>query len=89
MSEPSRSQAAPPHRPRRFLFVVPPLVGHVNPTLGVAAELTARGHQVAWAGMPEVVGRLTGQGATVYRCAGPVLGRAGRAGHRTYAARPR
>ncbi|MFD8455989.1 glycosyltransferase [Streptomyces antimycoticus] len=77
MSEPSRSQAAPPHRPRRFLFVVPPLVGHVNPTLGVAAELTARGHQVAWAGMPEVVGRLTGQGATVYRCAGPVLGEGG------------
>ncbi|MER8156598.1 glycosyltransferase [Streptomyces sp. NPDC094472] len=77
MSEPSRSQAAPPRIPRRFLFVVPPLVGHVNPTLGVAAELTARGHQVAWAGMPEVVGRLTGQGATVYRCAGPVLGEGG------------
>ncbi|MFE9062480.1 glycosyltransferase [Streptomyces violaceusniger] len=77
MSEPSRSQAAPPRVPRRFLFVVPPLVGHVNPTLGVAAELTARGHQVAWAGMPEVVGRLTGQGATVYHCAGPVLGEGG------------
>lgn len=77
MSDPSRSQAAPPRIPRRFLFVVPPLVGHVNPTLGVAAELTARGHQVAWAGMPEVVGRLTGQGATVYRCAGPVLGEGG------------
>ncbi|MFI0770163.1 glycosyltransferase [Streptomyces sp. NPDC021218] len=77
MSEPSRSQATAPHIPRRFLFVVPPLVGHVNPTLGVAAELTARGHRVAWAGMPEVVGRLTGQGATVYRCAGPVLGEGG------------
>ncbi|MFE5158296.1 glycosyltransferase [Streptomyces sp. NPDC056697] len=77
MSEPSRSQAASLLIPRRFLFVVPPLVGHVNPTLGVAAELTARGHQVAWAGMPEVVGRLTGQGATVYRCAGPVLGEGG------------
>ncbi|MFD8339646.1 glycosyltransferase [Streptomyces solisilvae] len=74
MSEPSRTSEVPP---RRFLFVVPPLVGHVNPTLGVAAELTARGHQVAWAGMPEVVQRLTGQGATVYRCAGPVLGEGG------------
>ena len=36
----------------RFLFVVPPLVGHVNPTIAVAAELTARGHEVAWTGLP-------------------------------------
>lgn len=61
----------------RFLFVVPPLVGHVNPTVGVAAELTARGHQVAWAGLPEVVQRLVGPGATVHRCAGPVIGEGG------------
>ncbi|MEU9794028.1 glycosyltransferase [Streptomyces sparsogenes] len=55
----------------RFLFVVPPLVGHINPTLGVGAELAARGHRVAWAGVPEVVGRLAGAGAAVFRCAGP------------------
>lgn len=34
----------------RCLIVVPPLAGHVHPTLGIARELRARGHQVAWAG---------------------------------------
>jgi UDP:flavonoid glycosyltransferase YjiC (YdhE family) len=29
-----------------FLFVVPPFAGHVNPTLGVADELSRRGHEV-------------------------------------------
>ncbi|MEH0551526.1 glycosyltransferase [Streptomyces sp. B21-101] len=52
----------------RFLFVVPPLVGHVNPTVGVAAELAARGHRVAWVCPdPELVARLAG------RRAGPVF----------------
>lgn len=36
----------------RFLFVVPPFTGHVNPTIGVAAELVRRGHEVAWTGLP-------------------------------------
>ncbi len=58
----------------RFLFVVPPLVGHINPTVGVGAELAARGHQVAWAGMPEVVRPLVGTAATVFACGGPRLG---------------
>ncbi|MET7764018.1 glycosyltransferase [Streptomyces sp. NPDC005393] len=75
MSEPTG--ATPPPSPNRFLFVVPPLVGHINPTVGVGAELTARGHQVAWAGLPEVVGRLTGDGARIYRCPGPLLGEGG------------
>ncbi|WP_438484771.1 glycosyltransferase [Streptomyces sp. S186] len=57
----------------RFLFVVPPLAGHVNPTVGVAAELARRGHQVAWAGLPEIVGPLVGEGATVFRCSSPDL----------------
>jgi len=34
----------------RFLFVVPPLHGHVNPTVSVGSVLAARGHEVAWCG---------------------------------------
>jgi MGT family glycosyltransferase len=55
----------------RFLFVVPPLVGHVNPAAGMAAELTARGHEVAWAGHLELVRQLAGAGATVFPCEVP------------------
>lgn len=32
----------------KFVFVVPPLTGHVNPTLNIGAELLERGHEVAW-----------------------------------------
>ncbi|MFA9194940.1 nucleotide disphospho-sugar-binding domain-containing protein [Flavobacterium sp. FBOR7N2.3] len=32
----------------KFVFVVPPLTGHVNPTLSIGATLLERGHQVAW-----------------------------------------
>ena len=35
----------------RYLFVVPPLVGHINPTLAVAEQLAGRGHEVAWTGL--------------------------------------
>ncbi|MBE1578037.1 glycosyltransferase [Amycolatopsis roodepoortensis] len=55
----------------RYLFVVPPLTGHVNPAVGVTAALTARGHQVAWAGRPEIIRRLAGDGADVFPCAVP------------------
>lgn len=57
---------------KRFLFVVPPLTGHVNPTIAIADELTARGHQVAWAGHPGFVTRLLGPGRTVFACAAPL-----------------
>jgi demethyllactenocin mycarosyltransferase len=30
-------------------FLIPPLSGHINPTLGVVAELAARGHRVSYA----------------------------------------
>jgi UDP:flavonoid glycosyltransferase YjiC (YdhE family) len=55
----------------RFLFVVPPLVGHVNPAVGVAAELTARGHEVAWAGHDELLWQLAGPEALVFSCPVP------------------
>jgi len=42
----------------RFLFVVPPMVGHVNPTIPVGRALAARGHDVAWAGPREVVAEV-------------------------------
>lgn len=58
----------------RFLFVVPPLVGHISPAVGVAAALQAKGHQVAWAGVPEVITPLAGADATVFGCAGTRLG---------------
>ncbi|GGZ47853.1 glycosyl transferase [Streptomyces subrutilus] len=50
----------------RFLFVVPPLVGHVNPAVGVAARLASRGHRVAWVGDPALVRRLAGPDAAVH-----------------------
>jgi MGT family glycosyltransferase len=48
---------------RRFLFVVPPLTGHVLPTVGVARALEARGHRVAWAAHPRRVRPLLPEGA--------------------------
>lgn len=47
----------------RFLFVVPPFAGHVNPTVAVAAELVERGHQVAWTGVPGLTETLLPDGA--------------------------
>ena len=48
---------------RRFLFVVPPLTGHVLPTVAVARALEARGHRVAWAAHPRRVRPLLPEGA--------------------------
>jgi MGT family glycosyltransferase len=53
----------------RFLFVVPPLVGHTNPTLALGGELAGRGHAVAWTGHPEVVAELLPDGATFFPAA--------------------
>ncbi|MDB5039994.1 MAG: glycosyl transferase [Candidatus Eremiobacteraeota bacterium] len=49
----------------RFLFVVPPLAGHVNPTVSVGAELGSRGHSVAWCGHASVIAPLLPAGAEV------------------------
>lgn len=40
------------------LFVVPPLTGHVNPTVSVGRELQRRGHDVAWCGYPDRIAHL-------------------------------
>jgi MGT family glycosyltransferase len=50
---------------KRILFVVPPLVGHVNPTVSIARELESRGHRVAWAAHPRRVRPLLPDGATL------------------------
>lgn len=50
----------------RFLFVVPPLQGHVNPTIGVGRSLADRGHEVAWCGEPAFLARALPEGATTF-----------------------
>ena len=54
----------------RFLFVVPPLAGHIGPVVGVAAELERRGHEVAWAGAGAAIRAIAGS-ARVFECAVP------------------
>jgi MGT family glycosyltransferase len=49
----------------RILFVVPPLVGHTNPTVAVAGALAALGHDVAWAAHPDKVAPLLPAGARI------------------------
>ena len=50
----------------RFLFVVPPLAGHVNPTVAVGAALSSRGNEVAWAGHPSVLASLLPGDARIF-----------------------
>jgi len=50
----------------KFLFVVPPLTGHINPTISVARALEARGHEVAWVGHPGKVRPLLPAGARLF-----------------------
>ncbi|MGE5185672.1 MAG: glycosyltransferase [Acidobacteriota bacterium] len=50
----------------RFLFVVPPLVGHTNPTVSVARHLASRGHDVAWVAHPGKVRPLLPAGARLF-----------------------
>ena len=50
----------------RFLFVVPPLTGHIVPTVAVGAALTARGHEVAWAGNSAYLATVLPDGARVF-----------------------
>jgi MGT family glycosyltransferase len=52
----------------RFLFVVPPLTGHVTPLAAVAQRLTAEGHSVVWCGEPAMIWALAGRDAVVRPC---------------------
>src|SRR5258708_19116940 len=42
----------------KFAFLVPPRAGHVNPTVGLGAELIQRGHEVAWISLDETLENL-------------------------------
>ncbi len=57
----------------RFLFVVPPLTGHVNPTASVGGELLARGHDVAWVGHPGTLAPLLPDHAVIHPAIDDVL----------------
>ncbi|MFE3055848.1 glycosyltransferase [Nocardia sp. NPDC059239] len=50
----------------RFLFVVPPLAGHINPTAAIAAELAGRAHEVAWVGHRVALEPLVPAGARIF-----------------------
>jgi UDP:flavonoid glycosyltransferase YjiC (YdhE family) len=52
----------------RFLIVVPPFPGHIDPIAGVAEELRDRGHQVAWAGDVAVLSRTLHGSWTAFGC---------------------
>lgn len=56
----------------KFLFVVPPFTGHTNPTVSVARELEARGHQAAWVGHMGAIGHLLPEGAVAFDLGGSV-----------------
>lgn len=38
----------------RYLIVVPPFWGHINPTLGIGREMIRRGHEVLWVGLKDI-----------------------------------
>ena len=51
----------------RYLVVSLPSAGHVYPALGLARELAAAGHEVAWAGSELVLRPLVGPDATIFQ----------------------
>jgi len=51
----------------RFLFVVPPLLGHLQPARGIASVLAARGHQIGWVGSESVLRPVLGDDAVIHR----------------------
>ncbi len=56
----------------RILFVVPPLSGHTNPTIGVGDALERMGHEVAWVGPEDVIGRLLPKDSKIFNVGGKI-----------------
>ncbi len=50
----------------RILFALPPLIGHLNPMLAVAAQLSAAGHELAWAIHTRQLGASLPEAARVF-----------------------
>ncbi|WP_158795363.1 glycosyltransferase [Pedobacter sp. L105] len=46
----------------KFAFIVPPLTGHVNPTLSIGAVLLQQGHEVAWISLDSSLAERLPQG---------------------------
>lgn len=55
----------------RYLFVVPPFVAHVNPSVSIGEALAQSGHAVAWVTYPQMRSLLPA-GATLYPVASTV-----------------
>ena len=51
----------------RFLFVVPPFFGHINPTISVAAELMKMGHEVSWVGYRPILDHVLPRHQPLFR----------------------
>ncbi|HEV2635716.1 MAG TPA: glycosyltransferase [Actinocrinis sp.] len=57
----------------RVLIVVPPLAGHVNPTVALGRALTESGHEVAWSGSEFHIRPLLGDAAAVFTTGSKLL----------------
>jgi zeaxanthin glucosyltransferase len=55
------------------LVAVPPLTGHLNPATALAAELTRRGHEVAWVGSEATLRPVLGPAAVVHPTGSRIL----------------
>ncbi len=54
----------------RFLYVVPPLAGHVNPSVAIGRTLKQAGHEVAWVGCGQRLRPLLADDLTLIPIAG-------------------
>lgn len=64
----------------RYLIVTLPLAGHVYPALGLARELIAHGHDVAWAGSEASLRPLVGPDAVIFPTGTRIMRQQGRTG---------